>query len=177
MPEYPPIQVVDKDDKPLRGAGLQEIHQQGLIHRIVYILVEDKSGKILLQRRGANVATYPNHWDVAAAGHVDEGENYETAAARELAEELGLSGHKLKEVDRFYSETKHDGLIRNRFCRVYRVVIPENTELKVEPEEISEVRWFTRRELKTFLEKHTDQLALGLQQTIERHYDIWKSLA
>lgn len=177
MPDYPPIQIVDKDDRPIRGAGLSETFHQGLIHRIVYILVEDAHGRILLQLRGPKVATFPNCWDVAAAGYVDEGEEYEAAAIRELQEELGVSVAHLKEVDRFYKESQHDGLIRNRFCRVYRAVVDPATEFKIAADETTEVRWVSQQEIKQFLAEHSDRIADGLHDTLERHYEIWKSLA
>ena len=45
-----------------------------------------------LQQRQADKDQYPGHWDSAAAGHLEPGESYETAAQRELQEELGLTG-------------------------------------------------------------------------------------
>ena len=35
--------------------------------------------------------THPGTWDSSAAGHLEAGEGYDEAAARELQEELGLS--------------------------------------------------------------------------------------
>lgn len=177
MSDYPPIQIVDKDDKPLHGTDMHTAYQQGLIFRVVYVIVEDKDGRILLQRRAANVATFPNCWDVSAAGHVDEGENYETAALRELQEELGISGVKLKEVDYFYTESRDNGSIRNRFSRVYKVVVPGYIRLVPAPEEISEVRWLKHSEIKDFLSDNAQAIADGLRNTLERHSAIWKSLA
>ena len=34
----------------------------------------------------------PGRWDSSCSGHVDAGEDYDFAAARELREELGLDG-------------------------------------------------------------------------------------
>src|SRR3954468_24269501 len=96
---YPPIQVVNEQDQPLGGAPLDKIHAEGLRHRVVVIFVEDDTGQLLLQKRGPHVATHANRWDVSSAGHVDEGEDYLTAAKRELSEELGLQGVELNEVD------------------------------------------------------------------------------
>lgn len=66
---------------------LAEVWQKGL-HRIASVFVEDDQGRMLLQRRGPNVKVYPNCWDQAAGGHVDEGFTYEQTAANELAEAL-----------------------------------------------------------------------------------------
>ena len=48
-------------------------------------------GELFLQKRSPWKDKHPNKWDSSAAGHLDAGEDYETAARRELSEELGLS--------------------------------------------------------------------------------------
>jgi isopentenyldiphosphate isomerase len=38
---------------------------------------------VLLQKRSATKDTFPNRWAHAASGHVDRGEDYDTAMVRE----------------------------------------------------------------------------------------------
>ncbi len=83
--------VADEDDHTLRQATRSEVHEQGLIHRAVHILVFNKRGDLLLQKRSLLKDRHPGVWDSSAAGHLDAGEDYEHAARRELAEELGIS--------------------------------------------------------------------------------------
>ncbi len=85
------LDVVGEQDYPLRRATRREIHERGFIHRAVHILVFNKNGDCLLQKRSLLKDTHPGLWDSSAAGHVDAGESYEQAARRELAEELGIS--------------------------------------------------------------------------------------
>ena len=54
------------------------------------------SGQIYVQRRSTSKDRHPLRLDSSAAGHVDPGESYETTAARELAEELGISTPVIK---------------------------------------------------------------------------------
>ncbi|MEM9161362.1 MAG: NUDIX domain-containing protein [Verrucomicrobiota bacterium] len=42
-----------------------------------------------MQKRAKTKDTWPGAWDSSCSGHVDAGEDYETAALRELDEELG----------------------------------------------------------------------------------------
>jgi isopentenyl-diphosphate Delta-isomerase len=93
MVHNPPIQIVDDNDSPIDEATIQDAYDQGRLHRVVYVIVEDESGNILLQKRGPEIVNYPNRWDISAAGHVDTGESYEAAAKREMREELGLKDH------------------------------------------------------------------------------------
>lgn len=83
--------VVDEQDHVLRQATRQEVHEQGLIHRAVHILVFNKNRDCLLQKRSMLKDRHPGVWDSSAAGHLDAGEDYETAARRELEEELGIT--------------------------------------------------------------------------------------
>ena len=82
--------VVDEHDRVLRRETRAEVHRQRLLHRAVHILVFNALGEVYLQRRSAKKDTYPNRWTTSCSGHVDAGEDYDIAAVRELAEELGL---------------------------------------------------------------------------------------
>ena len=87
--------VVDEQDRVLRQATRAEVHEQGLIHRAVHILVFNKNRDCLLQKRSMLKDRHPGVWDSSAAGHLDAGENYEDAARRELQEELGICDAQL----------------------------------------------------------------------------------
>jgi len=87
--------VVDEQDRVVRQEARAEVHRLRLLHRAVHILVFNARGEVYLQRRSAKKDTYPNRWTTSCVGHVDAGEDYDTAAVRELAEELGLKGAKL----------------------------------------------------------------------------------
>ena len=82
--------VVDESDHVLRQASRDEVHAQGLMHRAVHVLVFTRKGDCLLQKRSMLKDRLPGVWDSSAAGHLDAGEDYLSAAVRELEEELGL---------------------------------------------------------------------------------------
>ncbi|MBV8214482.1 MAG: ribosomal RNA small subunit methyltransferase A [Verrucomicrobia bacterium] len=84
------LQVVDEQDRPIRGVDRATVHSQKLLHRAVHILVLNRAGEVFLQRRSYRKDTFPRKWDSSAAGHVDEGESYDACAGREVREELGL---------------------------------------------------------------------------------------
>lgn len=89
MPEL--IDVIDKDGaKTGEVATRDEVHRRGLWHKIAAVAVIDSKNRILLQQRSMDKLTNPGKWDIAAAGHVDAGENTLTTAIRETAEEVGL---------------------------------------------------------------------------------------
>src|SRR5476649_1258680 len=84
--------VVDEQDRVLRRESRGEVHRKRLLHRAVHVLLFNSRGEVYLQRRSATKDTYPNRWTTSCSGHVDAGEDYDTAVIRELAEELGLKG-------------------------------------------------------------------------------------
>lgn len=170
--QHPPVVVVDEVDKVVGAAPLKEVWREGYYHRIVRIMVEDDRGRVLLQKRSANMDLYPNCWDHSAAGHVDEGETYEQAAARELQEELGieLAASQLAEVAHYQTTGEFKGRILRRFNKLYRVNVPVEQHFRVEKYEVAEVGWFTITEAKKLAAQHPDQATEGLAFVLGEYY-------
>jgi isopentenyl-diphosphate Delta-isomerase len=53
--------------------------------------VFDPSGRVFLQKRSMAKDLSPGLWDSSCSGHLDSGEDYDAAAVRELAEEIGVA--------------------------------------------------------------------------------------
>jgi 16S rRNA (adenine1518-N6/adenine1519-N6)-dimethyltransferase len=83
--------VVDENDSLQGEASREEVHGNNLRHRAIHILLFNRLGELFLQKRSQWKDRHPGLWDSSAAGHVNVGEDYETAANRELKEELGVS--------------------------------------------------------------------------------------
>jgi len=67
------------------------VHQLKIWHRSVHVwLVDPKRSLVALQKRSPNKDTFPNRWDISAAGHIGSGDESRPTAVRELAEELGV---------------------------------------------------------------------------------------
>lgn len=82
--------VVDANNQVTGQAPRGEVHAKGLWHRAVHVFVFNKHGELWLQQRSHLKDVHPLDWDSSAAGHLDSGEDYATAAVRELKEELGI---------------------------------------------------------------------------------------
>jgi len=83
--------VVDEEDRVLGDALRTEVHGNNLRHRAVHIFVFNRLGELFLQKRSRWKDRHPGLWDSSAAGHLEAGEEYDSAASRELQEELGVS--------------------------------------------------------------------------------------
>jgi isopentenyldiphosphate isomerase len=90
------VDVVDADDRVIGRATRAEMRRDNLLHRAVYILVRDTQGRLFVHRRTPTKDVYPGYWDVTVGGVVAAGEDYATAARRELAEEIGVVSDALE---------------------------------------------------------------------------------
>jgi 16S rRNA (adenine1518-N6/adenine1519-N6)-dimethyltransferase len=92
--------VVDENDQFVRSEFRDVIHVNNLRHRAAHMLLFNASGELYLQKRSIWKDRNPARWDSSAAGHVDAGEDYLTAARRELHEELGIEAPELTSIGR-----------------------------------------------------------------------------
>ena len=109
--------VVDERDVVVGREFRREIHRRGLLHRAIHIFWLRPDGQLCLQRRSYAKDNCPGLLSSSCAGHVDSGEDYLHAAARELCEELGIvvAPALLEEVD--YAPWHAD--LGNEFVRSY----------------------------------------------------------
>lgn len=82
---------VDENDRVLGPKSRNTVHVNNLRHRAVHLLIFNRVHELFLQKRSIWKDKNPGLWDSSAAGHVDAGETYAEAAAREIQEELGVS--------------------------------------------------------------------------------------
>ena len=80
--------VVDENDEVVGQASRAEVHREKKLHRAVHVFLFNRKGELFLQQRSLLKDSHPGKWDSSASGHLDSGEDYATAAARDLAEEL-----------------------------------------------------------------------------------------
>jgi isopentenyl-diphosphate Delta-isomerase len=154
MPER--IQIVDENDHITGVATRQEAWEKGLYYRLVQVVLRDENGNFLLQKRSLQKSFCPGRWTNAASGHVDEGETYETSASRELAEEIGIKA-ELTFVGKVRVNTMMNNKKINQFNGVFEGKVSRHTEFALQPEEVSEIRWFTLADLKEKVKVNPDE--------------------
>ena len=146
LPQEESFEVVDASGKVIGTAGRSELHSNpALIHRVVHVLVFDKTGYLLLQKRSMEKDTAPGKWDTSVGGHVHIGEEIHAAALREMQEELGVQGHDITYLYQYlYSNQKESELV-STFCCCYDGPISINTR------EIDEVCYWDIRDIENAL--------------------------
>lgn len=165
---HKPIQIVDKSGKfktTVDSPRTAILNNQ--IRLISRVMISNKDGQYLLQKRADDMFVYPGFWDSSAAGHVDEGETEQDAAYRELAEEVGISDVKLTKAYEIYNETEENhGYLSKTYSHVYFGEFDSAMKtLKIDPAEVSEVKWFSVNELKYLASQH-NSVTEGLSKII-----------
>jgi isopentenyldiphosphate isomerase/intracellular septation protein A len=96
--EYLPL--VDVQGKVIGKATRKECHRNpDLLYPVVRLHLFNRQGELLLQKRSFKSDIEAGKWDAAIAGHVQFGEDIETALRREAKEELNLSNLEFQLVN------------------------------------------------------------------------------
>jgi len=90
-PEMELVDALDDEGHVVGTVTRGEVRADNLWHRSVFIVVVNDADEILVHRRADWKDLWPDLWDIAVGGVVAAGEAWELAAARELAEEIGVS--------------------------------------------------------------------------------------
>jgi isopentenyldiphosphate isomerase len=89
--------IVDDQDRVIGQAPRSACHgNPALIHRVAHVLVFNRTGQLLLQKRSRFKDVQPGRWDTSVGGHLDPGEDYLSGALREMAEELNIVNQPLE---------------------------------------------------------------------------------
>jgi 8-oxo-dGTP pyrophosphatase MutT (NUDIX family) len=142
------VDIVDDDDNVVSTVTRSEMRAGRLQHRSVGVAVMSTDGRLLIHRRSDAKDIWPGWWDIAAGGVVASGENYDDAARRELAEELGITDARLEYIGR--SHYVDDELAA--LCRGYIVI--HNGPFTFADGEVEEARWVTFDELDSMRATH-----------------------
>lgn len=85
------FEIVDENNSVIGKASRSECHSTpSLIHRTSHVIVSHPDGRILLQKRSQTKDIQPGKWDTSVGGHLMPHEDFESAARREMAEELDI---------------------------------------------------------------------------------------
>jgi len=108
-------------------------------------IFKNNDDKLLLMKRSGKSKAYPGYWCLVG-GFLDWGETGEEGAKREAREEIGVEVKIEKFIGRYYN-TPHP-FKKNVISLPHYSKITSGTPHPAQPEECSDVRWFTPKEIK-----------------------------
>lgn len=122
--------VVDEQGEIIAAATRGECHNGSkLLHPVVHLHVFNSKGELFLQKRPAWKDIQPNKWDTSVGGHVDLGENVETALKREVQEELGITDYTPELITNYVFESTREKELVFVHKTVYDGIITPSQEL------------------------------------------------
>ena len=142
------VDLYDENRIPLGRTAERHAPKGPGEHRIVvHVCVFDSRGRLLIQKRTLEKRIWPGLWDVTVGGGVDAGETSRQGAVREVGEELGydLDLIGLRPAVTVNFEGGFDD-----FFVVTRDL--DLGDLRLQKEEVSDVRWATLEETLAMLE-------------------------
>ena len=149
--------VVDDQDQVIGQRPRSEVHRLGLMHRAAHVLVFNRAGQVFLQKRSMNKDRQPGVWDSSASGHVNAGEDYDTGAAREMREEIGLQ--PTRPLERLFKvpaspETDHEHVW------IYRC--QAEGPFNLNPDEVEAGAWFSAEKVTSWMRERPQDFATAL---------------
>lgn len=155
--------VVDERDVVIGQAPRAEVHARRLMHRAVHIFLFNGRGEFLLQMRSAQKDEHPLTYTSSCSGHVDAGETYDEAAARELGEELGLAC-PLEPLNKFSASPE----LAMEHSMLYRAVSDEPPV--IDEYEIAFVRFHPLEEVRGMLAAQPETFSPPLRELLNWYF-------
>ncbi len=138
--------LIDEDGNVVGKATRSECHSGSmLLHPVVHLHIFNKNGDLFLQKRSMSKDIQPGKWDTAVGGHVDYGEDVESALRREVREELGVTDFVPSFLFRYIFQNSVEREMVNAFQTVYEG--PFNPD----PVELDDARFWPVAEIEAHL--------------------------
>ncbi|BCJ71966.1 isopentenyl-diphosphate Delta-isomerase [Catellatospora sp. IY07-71] len=157
------VELVDAAGAPCGKATVAQAHSApGMRHRAFSVHLLDGTGRLLLQQRAAVKTRFALRWANAACGHPGPGEDLVTAAARRLAEEIGVRGVELTEIGvyAYRAEDPATGRVEDEYDHVLLGILDADTEPpRPDPAEVAALRWVHPADLLSRLAEQPDEFA------------------
>jgi len=149
--------LVNDQDQQIGSEEKQAAHTKGLLHRAFSLFLLDENGDMLLQQRAHDKYHSGGIWSNACCSHPRDGEAIETAVARRLLDEMGISCDAEKKLEVVYKLDVGGGLIEHEYNHTFVGQVSRSTQITPHPEEVAAVKWISLADLESDLEAHPDK--------------------
>jgi isopentenyl-diphosphate delta-isomerase len=164
------VVLVDANDRPTGTIGKLEAHQRGLLHRAISVIVRDSSDRLLLQQRAPNKYHSGGLWANTCCSHPRPGEAVADAAARRLAEEMGIACSLSFLFPMQYCAPVSDGLIENELVHVFGGRFDGSPDPN--PEEVMAWCWKHPAELAKELDEQPAAYTVWFREYCRQHWNV-----
>ncbi len=156
------IVIVDKDDNIIGSRERDELLPSD-IYRVSALWLTNSKGEILIAQRAFTKKKDPGNWGPAAAGTLEEGEDYDSNIVKEIAEELGLSV-ALEDLKRRPKMLLH-GRGNDYFTQWYFLCLDKPAEeFIIQKDEVAQVKWYSADKLQKEFAEHPEKFLYAMPQ-------------
>lgn len=161
------LDIVNDEDTVIGQETRARIHQLGLQHRGVHVLLFTEDGRMLIQKRSADRAASPSLLDCSVSEHVRAGESYFDAAVRGMIEEMGVDEIEIERLTKF---RMNYGLNDNEISELFQGVV-DPALVKFDTVEIESIAYVTMDELRKMLQNENHLLCNWFAEILELYFN------
>ncbi len=133
--------IVDEQDNPIGSKPWRDVQYADVYRVSALWLTDARTGEALIAQRKWTKKNDPGRWGPAVAGTIELNETYETNIAKEIEEEIGLTGLSLT----FGPKTYTDDGQHKFFCQWFLASVDKgNIQLKLQEDEVEGVKWVSK---------------------------------
>ncbi len=133
------------------------------IYRVSALWLTNSKGETLLAQRAFSKSHDPGKWGPAVAGTVEEGETYKQNIVKEIEEEIGLTGIKLKLGPKLERKAKY-----HYFVQWFFATVDKSAEsFKIQKSEVERVKWFSKKELINELKENPEKFLSSTKEYVK----------
>lgn len=141
-----PVELWDLYDKDRIPTG--KTHKRGApmkkedYHLVVHVCIFNSKNQLLIQQRQPFKEGWPNMWDLTVGGSAQSGDTSQSAAEREIFEEIGLK-LDLSDIRPTFTINFYDGF--DDYYLIEKDI--DLSELKLQESEVQKVKWADKEEV------------------------------
>jgi len=152
------IPVVNEQDEIIGYKERDNRNPNDLV-RATGLWITDKEGNILLAQRAFTKMHDPGLWGPAVGGTVEEDETYDSNIIKEAEEEIGLININFNFISKVH--------VYNCIAQIYTAVVDRDYKFVKQDEEVENIKWFSRDELKKLLEEKPEIFFKNFKELIK----------
>jgi isopentenyl-diphosphate Delta-isomerase len=162
--------LVDADDRVIGTEGKLAAHRSGALHRAFSVIVWDRAGRQLVQKRARGKYHSGGLWTNACCGHPRPGEDVGEAALRRLEEEMGFACRLESLGTILYRAELDGGMSEHELVHVFRGTY--EGPVAPDPVEVEDYRWARLDDLRADIAKDPEAFSVWFRQYVAAQWPM-----
>jgi len=155
--------LINKEDRQIGEEEKLKAHLEGKLHRAFSILIFNKKGEILLQKR-AKEKPFGGLWSNTCCSHQRPGEKLIESAKRRLKEEMGIKT-EIFEVFSFHYTARDKDYIENEIDHVFFGIYEKDP--KINKREAEDFKWMKMEKLRKDIRRNPQNYTFWFKKILE----------